>query len=275
MSFIKGVGLSYREVFQNDLEELRKDVNFLEIIAESYFDEKRIEEIIKLKNYFPLIPHGLSLSIGSYEDIPLQKLNNIIKLAKITETNLYTEHLALSESRDISLLDFIPVIFNDETIEWIKKKLQCIHSLYPTLTIALENIVNTFQWTIGTYSEAEFFEKILKETDATLLLDITNLYINAINNNYDPYKFIDGIPKEKIQVAHVSGYSKNKYGMLIDSHSEPINKEIFDLLEYSFKKTPIEAVILERDLKLENYGDVKKDILAIKNLYSRYKSVKI
>jgi uncharacterized protein len=73
ISFIKGVGLSYREVFQNDLEELRKDVNFLEIIAESYFDEKRIEEIIKLKNYFPLIPHGLSLSIGSYEDIPLQK----------------------------------------------------------------------------------------------------------------------------------------------------------------------------------------------------------
>ncbi|WP_234399705.1 DUF692 family multinuclear iron-containing protein [Paenibacillus popilliae] len=98
-----------------------------------------------------------------------------------------------------------------------------------------------------------------------MLLDITNLYINSVNFKYNACNFFDNLPKDKINVVHISGF-KNEPGFLIDSHSEPLNKEVLALLNYVLKKAPVEKVILERDLNLESLNDVRNDLEIVKSM---------
>lgn len=112
-------------------------------------------------------------------------------------------------------------------------------------------------------SEIEFIKKMLKHDNIYLLFDVTNLYINSINLGFNAIDYIDELPREKIKYLHVSGCHESS-GMLVDSHSQPINKEVWDLLEYIKIKFPIEGVILERDINYESYNDVRADINKLK-----------
>ncbi len=268
MLICKGVGLSFRQTFFDELDIIKKDVDFLEIISERYFTEKNTEELKVLAKQFPLIPHGLSLSIGTYERLPKKKEKQISNLLTELKTDSYTDHLALSSVKDIELLDFFPAMYKDETLEFLKNKHKqlkenSLNNLY------LENITYTFNWHNNDYTELDFWCKVLNETEIGMLLDVSNLYINSVNHKYDPYAFFDRLPKDKINYLHVAGFISNMYGFLVDSHSEPVDSEVWKLAEYIIKKAPVQGVILERDLNCNNYHDVQNDIKIIKSLFEK------
>ncbi|RCK09635.1 DUF692 family protein [Bacillus licheniformis] len=100
------------------------------------------------------------------------------------------------------------------------------------------------------------------------LLDVSNLYINSINHKYDPYAFFDKLPKDKINYLHVAGFIRNKYGFLIDSHSEPVHKEVWKLAEYIIKLLDFFPVMYKEEtfeFLINKYDQLKKGRL--KNLY--------
>ncbi|MCR3917447.1 DUF692 domain-containing protein [Bacillus licheniformis] len=271
MSNCIGVGLSFRQNFFKDLDVIKQDVDFLEIISERYFDKKNEEELNTIRNYFPLIPHGLSLSIGTYEPLSKKKEKQISNLLAELQINSYTDHLAMSSVKDIELLDFFPVMYKEETFEFLINKYDQLKK-GRLKNLYLENITYTFNWHNNDFSELDFWYKLLNETNIGMLLDVSNLYINSINHKYDPYAFFDKLPKDKINYLHVAGFIRNKYGFLIDSHSKPVHKEVWKLAEYIIKKAPVKGVILERDLNYQNYHDVKNDIKIIKSLVYKYQT---
>jgi uncharacterized protein len=269
----KGIGLSFRTPFLKDIDLIREDLDFLEVVTEKYYLEKNKEELNYLSNNFPIFPHSLSLSIGTTGDLSEKKLDNISEFVRSTNASCFSDHLAISKAADIELLDFLPIAFTEESLQNISKKVDIFINRV-NKPLYLENITYILNWPNHEYTEIEFWTKLLNSSNVGMLFDVTNLYINAYNHKYDPYEFIDRLPTEKVHYLHVSGCTKSKNkDMLVDSHSQPINKEVWKLLEYTKKKMPIKGVILERDLNFNNYQDIAEDIRGLKELFKGVISV--
>lgn len=259
----RGVGLSYRQAYQDDLEFIKEEVDFLEIVPELFKNDE--SELLKLSNMFEIFPHSLSLSVGTDYELSMEKILQYKKFLEITQSDCISDHLCLSNAGETELLDFIPTPFTEEAINIVGKKSDKIKKECD-LPLILENITYLFEWPESEMNEITFITEILKHDNTYLLLDVTNLYINSYNLKYDPFQFIDKLPIEKIKYLHVSGCHKNKE-ILIDSHSQPINKEVWELLDYIKNKFPIEGVILERDINYSSYNDVKNDIDKLKEWF--------
>jgi uncharacterized protein (UPF0276 family) len=119
-------------------------------------------------------------------------------------------------------------------------------------------------------SEAEFLAEILERSDCGLLLDITNLYINAINHGYDPQTFLDRLPLDRVVQLHFVGVERHN-DLLIDSHAQPTPPKIWDLMEEVLARAPVKGVILERDMNLPPFEDLLKELAQARSIGRRYR----
>ncbi|BCB05186.1 hypothetical protein KH172YL63_33190 [Bacillus sp. KH172YL63] len=265
MHSLRGVGISYRNEFADQLDDLKEMVDFLEISPELFYHPSTNEELSRLKRDFTLVAHSLSLSMATFEDINERKLDRLIELSNEINAPFITDHLAVSSVGEYSLTDFIPSFFIDESIHLLKDKARHFHH-HVGRQLYLENITYQFNWPNNVYSECEFWVRLLNETEIGMLLDVSNLYVNSVNHDYDPYQFFDALPKEKINHLHIAGFTEMD-GILIDSHAEPVHEEVWRLLEYILENAPVHTINLERDMNLEGTKDVKEDLKRLKQMF--------
>lgn len=112
--------------------------------------------------------------------------------------------------------------------------------------LILENITYVVTLPGGEMSEAEFLAEVLARTDCGLLLDVANLYTNAVNHGYDPYAFLEQLPLERVVQLHIAG-GHWQHGVLIDSHSQPLPPGVWDLMAAVVGRVPMKGIVLERD----------------------------
>lgn len=95
-------------------------------------------------------------------------------------------------------------------------------------------------------SEAEFLTAVLDESGCGLLLDLNNLYANAMNHAYDATAFLDAIPMERVVEVHLAGGGWERE-MYVDSHAAAVGDPVWALLEEVMERSSPRAAILERD----------------------------
>ncbi len=242
-----GVGLGFRSNFKSDLFLNQAKVDFLEITADHYIDCSRdkLAELELLKDHFPLIPHGLSLSIGSAEGVDEVYLEKFAALVESVSPKWFSEHICFTKSGGIDIGHLAPLPFTKESVNVVIKNVNRVKSIIKTPFI-LENITYMFRYPNAEMTEAEFLQRILEETDCGLLLDVTNLYINSQNHGYDWRAFLDLLPMERVVQLHFVG--GHKHGdLLIDSHSQKTQNEVFEVFREVCSRTKICGAILERD----------------------------
>jgi uncharacterized protein (UPF0276 family) len=108
-------------------------------------------------------------------------------------------------------------------------------------------------------SESEFITKLLEETDCGLLLDVTNLYVNSQNFNFDWRKFLDVIPLERVvQIHFVGSHKHGKY--LIDAHSDKTENEIWEVFAEVCRRCDVKGAILERDENFPPFAEILDEL---------------
>jgi len=116
--------------------------------------------------------------------------------------------------------------------------------------------------------EVNFITEIIERADCGLLLDVNNLYVNSINHQYDPYEFLDKIPKNRIVEVHLAGCDYRQ-DLLIDTHASKIKKEVLTIFEYICKKSDINGVVIERDSNLNNFSELVEEIRLVREILQR------
>ncbi len=242
-----GVGLGFRPQFRSELFLHQENVDFLEITADHYLDAtpSKLEELELLKTHFPLIPHGLNLSLGSAEGVDEVYLEKFAKLVEDVQPEWFSEHICFTKSGGTDIGHLAPVPFTKEAIAVLVRNIKRVKAVIKTPFI-LENITYMFRYPNSEMPESEFLRRILEQTDCGLLLDVTNLYINAVNHGYDWRKFLDELPLEKVVQLHFVGGHKHK-NLLIDSHSQRTQNEIFEVFGEVCRRSDVKGAILERD----------------------------
>lgn len=250
-----GVGIGYRAAHRAALFLQREEVDFLEITADHFFDApQRQEELNTLAAHWTLIPHGLNLSLGSAQGLDEKYLQQLADLVYRVKAPYWSEHIAFTRAAGVEIGHLCPLPFTRESIKVLSRNINRAQEMI-SMPLILENITYNLNFSHNEMSESQFLRAVLEETDCGLLLDVTNLHVNAVNHGYDPIKFLEELPLERIVQLHFVGIEKRD-GQLIDSHANATPPEIFSLMNEVLQRAPVRGAILERDVALPSLSEL-------------------
>ena len=261
-----GVGVGFREQFRADLFLHQAEIDFLEITADHYLDATalKLEELELLKQHFPLVPHGLNLSLGSAEGVDAKYLEKFAALVEKLEPAWFSEHICFTKSGGVDIGHLAPLAFTRESLAVLKRNIRRVKEFIKTPLI-LENITYMVRFPFSEMDEAEFISELIEETDCGLLLDVTNLYINSVNHGYDWRAFLEKLPLERIVQLHFVG-SHRHGNLLIDGHAHRTEDEIWNVFREVCVKSNVKGAILERDENFPPFAEILEEVRMAKKI---------
>jgi uncharacterized protein (UPF0276 family) len=265
----KGVGVGLRHQFLEDTDNIFKHVDFLEYNQKGGLSAVK-KDLGPFVGKLPIVIHSINLSLGSVEPPSQQRLDLLKETVEFVKPSWVSEHLSYSRFEDIEIENFICMPFTDEAIEVVSANIKTLQRHLGGMPIAMENVTHTFTWPGKQYTEAEFLKRVMETADCGMLLDVTNLYLNSRMHGYDPYEYLESLPKERIMQLHLAGHTEDE-GNLIDSHVGGIHPEVLGYAEWVLKHTPCEALIIERDSDLQGFDDMLPDLQISRDLYTKYR----
>lgn len=263
-----GIGIGLRPDIHDEVNSILKYTDFIECNMGNDVTLMK-EELAPFMNEIPIVIHSLNLSLGSVESPPMYRVDRLKQAVEHVQPPWVSEHLSFSRHNDIEISSFIPLPYIDEAVDVVSKNIRNLKQEL-NVPIAMENITHGFKWPGSTYSEVEFITKVLQTADCGLLLDLTNLYINSNNLKYNPYDYLESLPKDRIMQLHVAGHGEVN-GKLVDSHVGEIHPEVLGYLEWILNHTDCNAVLIERDSDLTQFNDILPDIKTCKEIYNKYR----
>jgi uncharacterized protein (UPF0276 family) len=266
ISFL-GVGIGFRSELKPLIFLNRDKIHFLEIIADHYIDvpEEKLQELVLLKKYFTLIPHAINLSIGSAEGIDKDYLHKLKKLIDFIDPPYWSEHISYTKAHGIDIGHLSPIVFNEEFLDIITANIKEIKKVIHQPLI-LENITYHVELPGRSFDDASFLNALCEKSGCGLLLDMTNLYINSCNLNFNPHAFIDKLNMDNVIQLHFVGFERSQE-QIIDTHSSKTPPEIFNLMKYLFKKYKPKGILLERDDRLEKQEEIIDDLIQANEIF--------
>lgn len=238
---LSGLGIGWRPEIAGFVAGL-PGLRFVEVIAESLGHQGLPWALAELRDRdVAIVPHGVRLSLGGAEPVSDKRVALLADAAELTEAPLVSEHLAFVRAGGLEAGHLLPLPRSWEAVHATVANVKRAQEGLP-VPLALEPIAALFGWPDDELTEAQFVTEILERTDALLLLDVANVYANAINRNAAPASGLDGWPLERLAYVHIAG-GRMSEGFYHDTHTDPVPPAVLDLL--AAVKPP--AVLLERD----------------------------
>jgi len=262
------VGIGYRkEMGEEFFESSSLQPSFIEFAPENWMGIGGYwKKILKqLSEQYPITAHGLSLSIGSPDEIDWNFLKDIKTFLSDYNINVYSEHLSYSKCSNAHLYDLLPVPFRFDAVKHISSRIKQVQDFLER-KIVME-IVSYYTPVAAEMKEIDFINSIISESGCELLLDVNNIYVNSFNHQYDPYDFIDRLPLDTVSYIHMAGHEKISDDLIIDTHGQPIIDPVYNLFEYTVNKLPKQVpVLLERDFNIPQLSELADEMQRLENI---------
>lgn len=268
-----GVGLRNKHI-QHFLKQIPTSVKWMEAVTENYlswengFQVKAIEALEKLSTQIPIALHGVSMNIGSADTLDLNYLKRLKELKNTIKPILISDHLCWTGVNQENLHDLMPVPFTTKNLKYLTDRIKKIQDVLGE-RIAIENVSSYFEYTISEMTEWEFISELIQKADCGLLLDVNNVYVSSVNHNFNAQRFLLSLPKNRIAQIHLAGHSV-KDGYLIDTHSTPVCKEVWDLFDWTVQNLGSYSTMIERDSQIPEWEELEKEVLKIDEIQRKY-----
>ncbi len=263
-----GLGIGWRPELAL-LIDRHPRIGFIEVVAEDLPGHGPIPRPIQnlMARGIPVIPHGLSLSLGSAEPPDPSRLAALGKLAQRLKAPLVSEHLAFVRAGGLETGHLLPVPRTREMLDIVVANVRQAQAALP-VPLALENVATLFEWPAAEMGEAAFLSEILEQTDCLLLLDIENVYANARNHGWEPRAFFYRLPLERLAYVHIAG-GVERQGLYHDTHAHAIAPPVLELLEDLCSRSLVPGVLLERDDQYPPDSELLAELAAISAAMAR------
>ena len=242
-----GFGLGLRTEHYKAILETKPDVDWFEALSENYMipGGKPLDFLDRIRAEYPVVMHGVSLSIGSTTPFDADYLRDLRKLADRIQPAWISDHLCWTGVHGQNTHDLLPLPYTEETAKHVAERVGIVQD-YLGRQILLENVSSYASYTDSTMTEWEFISLIAEQADCLLLLDVNNIYVSSYNHQFDAKTFIDGVPKNRIQQIHLAGHN-NHGDYIIDTHDAPVIDHVWDLYEYAIAHLGQVSTMIERD----------------------------
>ena len=265
----EGVGIGWRAELASDLLRAPGVVDFVEVVAETCFAQPAARrEARAIAELWPVVPHGIKLSLGSADGIDLDKARRLGDLARELGAPAISEHVALTRGgrREIGHLTALP--FTREAIGVLARNVAAARRVLPDVPLLLENIAWTFRWPEDAMPEGDFYQEVVRATGCDLLLDVANLYANARNSSADPLRTLLSYPLDRVAMIHVAGGSLED-AFYEDTHAHRVPEEVFELLAQLLEHTGPRPIVLERDAQFPPFAELVTEVGRLREINAR------
>jgi len=242
-----GFGLGLRTPHYAELLSARYDVDWFEIISENYMipGGKPLAMLDQIRRDYPMVMHGVSMSIGSTDGPSAEYLKQLKALIRRVEPLWVSDHLCWTGVHGHNLHDLYPLPYTEETVQHVVRNVKRVQDCLER-PLLLENVSSYLAFTSDTLTEWDFVTAIAKESDSLILLDVNNIYVSSVNHGFDAHQYLDSIPVDRVQQIHLAGYSDHG-NYIVDTHDHPVSEPVWALYEYALRRFGSVATMIERD----------------------------
>ncbi len=264
---LSGAGLGLRRALLDDLIAAPPPaLDFLELAPENWIGiggrlGRRFQSVAER---FPLVCHGLSLSIGSPAPLDHGLLADVKAFLDRHQILAYTEHLSWCSDERGHLYDLMPIPFTEDAVHYVAGRIREAQD-HLERRIGIEN-VSCYATPGAEMTELEFVNAVLAEADCGLLLDVNNIYVNSINFQYDPHEFLADIDGQRAMYLHVAGHAVRGPDLRVDSHGAAVIEPVWALLREAFERFGNLPTVLERDFNFPPLAELIAEVARIRTL---------
>jgi uncharacterized protein len=242
-----GFGLGLRVDHYEDILATRPNVDWFEVLTENYLvgGGKPLDYLMRFRERYPLAMHGVSLSIGSTAPLNLEYLAQVKALAARVQPEWVSDHLCWTGIGGKNTHDLLPVPYTEEALEHIAARVRTVQEVLGR-RILLENVSSYVSFRDSRLSEWQFLAEVAARADCLILLDVNNIYVSAVNHEFDPLTYLAAIPVERVQQIHLAGH-ENHGDYLIDTHDHPVPDPVWELYAHAVRRFGPVSTMIERD----------------------------
>ncbi|MGF1613879.1 MAG: DUF692 domain-containing protein [Gammaproteobacteria bacterium] len=268
-----GFGLGLRSEHYRALLAGEAAVDWLEIISENYLipGGKPRYYLDRLTERYPLVMHGVSLSIGSVEPLDWDYLQALKALADRVQPAWVSDHLCWTGIDGTNLHDLLPLPYTEEALKHVVQRLNVVQD-FLARPFLIENVSSYITYQQSELTEWEFLAAVAGEADCGILLDVNNIYVSAYNHGFPPHDYIDQIPRERVYQIHLAGHTDRGHS-LIDTHDSAIIPPVWQLYGYAVQRFGAVSTMIERDDRIPPLQDLLDELAQARSLTQRFRAM--
>ncbi|MFI4938711.1 MAG: DUF692 domain-containing protein [Candidatus Berkiellales bacterium] len=261
-----GFGLGLRTDHYADILEHKPKVDWFEILTENYLvpGGKPLYYLDKIRAHYPMVMHGVSMSIGSMDPLNWDYLSQVKALADRIQTKWLSDHLCWTSIHNTNSHDLLPLPYTEEALDYVIKRVSQVQD-YLGRQILIENPSSYLTFTHSDLTEWEFLRHLAEQADCYLLLDVNNIYVSAFNHGFDPLDYLAGIPGNRVKQIHLAGHSNNG-DHIIDTHDATIIDPVWALYAKTIEKFGPISTMIERDDKIPPLNELLEELSIAKQI---------
>jgi uncharacterized protein (UPF0276 family) len=243
----RGFGLGLRPQHYTAVLETRPQLDWLEVISENYLvpGGKPLYFLDRIRELYPLVMHGVSLSIGSTAPLDFDYLAQLKTLAGRVQPGWISDHLCWTGVAGLNLHDLMPLPYTAEALRHVSTRIRQVQD-YLERRIVIENVSSYLTYRSSEMTEWEFIAALTAEADCDLLLDVNNVYVSSVNHGFDPRVFLDAMPAARVRQIHLAGHS-HQGDFLIDTHDSAVPEPVWELYRHTTQRLGAVPTMIERD----------------------------
>ena len=264
-----GFGLGLRATHYQAILDMQPEIDFFEIISENYMvpGGKPLYFLEKIRAHYPLVMHGVSLSIGSMDPLDQNYLKKLKTLADDFDVAWISDHLCWTGIHRINSHDLLPLPYTEEALAHVVTRIKQVQD-YLGRRISIENPSSYVAFKVSSMSEWEFMARLAEEADCLILLDINNVYVSAFNHGFDAKRYINHMPASRVQQFHLAGHT-NKGKHIIDTHDHAVIDAVWDLYQYTVARFPSTSTLLERDDNIPPLNELLLELSKARTMHAK------
>lgn len=255
-----GFGLGLRTDHYTEVLETRPAVDWFEVITENYLvpGGKPLHFLHRIRAHYPMVMHGVSLSVGSADPLNIEYLAQVKALAERLEPRWISDHLCWTHAHGVNSHDLLPLPYTEEALRHVVERVERVQEFLGR-RILLENVSSYVTYTQSAMSEWDFLAEVARRADCLILLDINNVYVSAYNHGFDALDYLRAMPRERVQQFHLAGHS-NLGDYIVDTHDAAIVDPVWSLYRAALERFGPISTMIERDADIPPLADLLAEL---------------
>jgi uncharacterized protein (UPF0276 family) len=267
-----GYGVGLRRQHYSHVLETRPEVDWFEVISENFMVEggRPLEVLEGVRANYPIVMHGVSMSIGSTDPLNRNYLRQLRDLAHRFEPAWISDHLCWTGVGGRNLHELLPLPYTEEAVAHVVARIRDVQDILER-PILIENVSSYMAFADSTMSEWEFISAIADEADCGILLDINNIFVSAFNHRFDANEYIDAVPADRVVQYHLAGHSDHGT-YLLDTHDHPVRDEVWALYERAARRFGPVSALVEWDDNIPEFAELAATADRARDIFDAHKS---
>jgi len=257
---ITGFGLGLRTDHYSDFVARKPAVDWLEVISENYMvpGGKPLYFLDTIRRDYPMVMHGVSLSIGSSDPLNTDYLKQLKTLVERIQPAWLSDHLCWTGVDHTNLHDLLPLPYTEAALRHLSGRITQVQDILGR-RILLENVSSYVSYRDDEMTEWEFIAELVQRADCELLLDVNNIYVSSVNHGFNPHTFINAMPRQRVRQIHLAGHEDHG-DYIIDTHDHPICNTVWELYAYTLQQLGNIPTMIERDDNIPPLDDLLAEL---------------